>query len=412
MEFDHRNHGMHGANNKVEIKNFASDSRPTDITEDILFDSSTITLEDETGFDTFEGASVSGINTGYVKIGKEIIGYNSISGKVINGISERGVDSSLTATHKAGKRKISKYEFNGISLRKINKVHNIDGSRDRTFNSYYVKLDDAATNKPFTRTKAGGGNRLRVSQNIPFEAIDPRVTMINPTGTSVSARIKTTSGSSVSGTETSFTDKGYEDVTLNKLNILDNPRIVASKVNELNLLNNENSFALEVVLSSSKPDVSPMIDLNTPNIILISNLVDDQVENYTEDRRSRVQGEEPNSAVYITNRINLEFPSNSLYVQFDGHKDDDSDFRVFYKLHRSDLPEKQVYNPFNLDGSPDTFVDPNVKYNGFSEYKYTAENLPQFTSFTIKVIMTSKNQANAPRFKNFRAIALRSFDVD
>jgi len=26
--------------------------------------------------------------------------------------------------------------------------------------------------------------------------------------------------------------------------------------------------------------------------------------------------------------------------------------------------------------------------------------------------MTSKNQANAPRFKNFRAIALRSFDVD
>ena len=303
---------------------------------------------------------------------------------------------------------VSKDRIIEIAIIKVN----IDGSRDRTFNSYYVKLNDAITNKPFKRTKSGGGSKLRVSQNIPFEAIDPRVTMINPTGTSVSARIKTTSGSSVSGTEASFTDKGYEDITLNKLNILDDPRIVASKVNELNLLNNQNSFALELVLSSSKPDVSPMIDLNTPNIILISNLVDDQVSNYTDDRRSRVQGEEPNSAVYITNRINLEFPSNSLYVQFDGHKDDDSDFRVFYKLHRSDLPQKQVYNPFNLDGSPDTFVDPNVKYNGFSEYKYTAENLPQFTSFTIKVIMTSKNQANAPRFKNFRAIALRSFDVD
>ena len=36
--------------------------------------------------------------------------------------------------------------------------------------------------------------------------------------------------------------KGYEDITLNKLNILDDPRIVASKVNELNLLNNENSW--------------------------------------------------------------------------------------------------------------------------------------------------------------------------
>ena len=417
MEFDHRNHGMHGSNNKLEIKNFISDKKATDISEDILFDSTTITVEDATGLNTFEGTAVGTANTGYLQVGKEIIGYHGpVSGNVINGISERGVDSSLVSTHKAGKRKISKYEFNGVSLRKINKVHNIDGTRDRTFNSYYVKLDDTTNYQgnslPFTRTKAGGGSRLRVSQNIPFEAIDPRVTMINPTGTSVSARIKTTSGSSVSGTEASFTDKGYEDITLNKLNILDDPRIVASKVNELNLLNNENSFALEVVLSSSKPDVSPMIDLNTPNIILISNLVDDQVSNYTEDRRSRVQGEEPNSAVYITNRINLEFPSNSLYVQFDGHKDDDSDFRVFYKLHRSDLPEKQVYNPFNLDGSPDTFVDPNIKYNGFSEYKYTAENLPQFTSFTIKVIMTSKNQANAPRFKNFRAIALRSFDVD
>ena len=413
MEFDHRNHGMHGSNNKVEIQDFEGDSKSTDISEDILFDSTSISVESNQNFGTFEGAAVGSAHTGYVKIGKEIIGYHGpVSGNVINGISERGVDSSLIATHRAGKRKISKYEFNGISLRKINKVHNIDGSRDRTFNSYYVKLNDAITNKPFKRTKSGGGSKLRVSQNIPFEAIDPRVTMINPTGTSVSARIKTTSGSSVSGTEASFTDKGYEDITLNKLNILDDPRIVASKVNELNLLNNENSFALEVVLSSSKPDVSPMIDLNTPNIILLSNLVDDQVSNYTEDRRSRVQGEEPNSAVYITNRINLEFPSNSLYVQFDGHKDDDSDFRVFYKLHRSDLPQKQVYNPFNLDGSPDTFVDPNVKYNGFSEYKYTAENLPQFTSFTIKVIMTSKNQANAPRFKNFRAIALRSFDVD
>ena len=413
MEFDHRNHGMHGSNNKVQIANFTSDKKPTDITEDILFDSTSITVESATGFDTFEGAAVGSAHTGYIQVGKEVIGYHGpVSGNVINGISERGVDSSLVSTHKAGKRKVSKYEFNGISLRKINKVHNIDGTRDRTFNSYYIKLDDSETNKPFTRTKAGGGSRLRVSQNIPFEAIDPRVTMINPTGTSVSARIKTTSGSSVSGTEASFADRGYEDITLNKLNILDDPRIVASKVNELNLLNNENSFALELVLSSSKPDVSPMIDLNTPNIILISNLVDDQVSSYTEDRRSRVQGEEPNSAVYITNRINLEFPSNSLYVQFDGHKDDDSDFRVFYKLHRSDLPEKQVYNPFNLDGSPDTFVDPNVRYNGFSEYKYTAENLPQFTSFTIKVIMTSKNQANAPRFKNFRAIALRSFDVD
>ena len=105
LEFDHRNHGMHGSNNKVEIKSFASDSKPTDITEDILFDSTSITVESNLSFGVFEGAAVGSANTGYLQIGKEVIGYHGpVSGNVINGISERGVDSSLVSTHKAGKR--------------------------------------------------------------------------------------------------------------------------------------------------------------------------------------------------------------------------------------------------------------------------------------------------------------------
>ena len=53
----------------------------------------------------------------------------------------------------------------------------------------------------------------------------------------------------------------------------------------------------------------------------------------------------------------------------------------------------------------------NASRNAFSEYKYTAENTPQFTGFMIKVVMTSTNQAKPPRVKNFRSIALRSFDI-
>ena len=39
-------------------------------------------------------------------------------------------------------------------------------------------------------------------------------------------------------------------------------------------------------------------------------------------------------------------------------------------------------------------------------------NTPQFNKFMIKVIMTSTNQAKPPRIKNFRAIALRSFEIE
>ncbi|MAG49958.1 hypothetical protein CMO86_10010, partial [Candidatus Woesearchaeota archaeon] len=119
----------------------------------------------------------------------------------------------------------------------------------------------------------------------------------------------------------------------------------------------------------------------------------------------------PNAGIYETQKINLEFPSNSILVQFDGHRDAEADIRVFYKLFREGTSDgDQVYIPFNTNGSSDKQINPNVGYNEFSEYKFTTNNTPLFNGFMIKVVMTSTNQAKAPRFKNFRAIALRSFE--
>jgi hypothetical protein len=237
--------------------------------------------------------------------------------------------------------------------------------------------------------------------------------MVNPSGTTVSARIKTTSGTSISGSEASFQDLGYEPVTLNKLNRLDSPRIVASKVNESGLLGSNKSFALEFLMQTSNPDVSPLLDLETTNIIAVSNLVNSKVSDYETDARVRTPGADPNAGIYETKKIELEFTSNSLFVQFDAHREADADIRVFYKLFRKDMDDaSQAYIPFNSDGSSDKVVNPNETENGFSEYKFTAENTPQFNGFMIKVIMTSTNQAQAPRLKDFRAIALRSFSTD
>ena len=303
-----------------------------------------------------------------------------------------------------------KYEFNGVSLLKINKVHNID-PREKTFNSYHVSLENTA--KTFDTTKAGGGNTVEVTQNIPFEYINPNFNLISPSGTSISARIKTTSGTSLSGNEASFQNLGYEDVTINQLNRLDSPRIVASRLNESELLGGEKSFELELLMSTIDENVSPMIDLNTTNIIATSNLIDSNVTNYETDSRVNIPGFDPNSGIYETKRVNLEFTSNSLFVQFDAHRMGDANVRVFYKLFRNDANDSaQSYIPFNIDGSPDKVVNPNESENAFSEYKFTAENTPQFNGFMIKLVMTSTNQAEVPRVKNFRSIALRSFSSD
>ena len=410
LKFDHRNHGMHSSTNKLRVSNFHPDTTPVTLSQKIDDDTNTISISSGIGFTNFESASVGIGTSGFILIDKEIIAYNSISGNDLTDL-KRGVDSSLKSNHSENAL-VYKYEFNGVSLTKINKEHDID-PREKTFDSYHVKIPNTPTDISFNTTKVGGGSELHISQNIPFEVVDPRITSMTPTGTDVTARIKTTSGTSMSGNEASFTDLGYENIALNKLNYLDSPRLIASKVNESGILSNQKSFGLELTLNTIQEDVSPVVDLDTLNVIAISNLVDSNVSNFEEDNRPRLSGLDPNTAIYETKIINLEFVSNSLFVQFDGHREAEGDIRVFYKLFRSDSdPKNRTYIPFNGDGSSDKIVESNSSRDGFSEYKFTAENTAQFNAFMIKVVLISTNQAKPPRIKNFRSIALRSFEVE
>ena len=410
MFVDHKNHGMHGNNNKLKIEDFASEFAPVILQEKIDSDTTVIKVDNVGILTTFEGSPVGAANSGYIKIGKELISYEATNASTNELTSiTRAIDNSLQSTHNEN-ADVSKYEFSGVSLRKINKTHTID-TKTKTFDSYYVKLSD--NDKMFAFTKTGGGKQVKISQNIPFEAITPKINVITPTGTNVIARMKSTSGTSISGSEVSFKDEGFEPVSLNSINVLDTPRIVASKTNEYELLNDTKSLSIELQLATANSDVSPMVDIDTANIVAHSNIIDSNVSDYTTDNRPRIVGQDPNSGIYETKRINLEFASNSLYVQFDGHREANADFKVFYQLFRDDSQDsQQTYSLFNTNGSPDKQVNPNKKENGFSEYKYTVNSTPQFTGFKIKVVMISTNQAKPPRIKNFRAIALRAYEVD
>ena len=410
MKFDHFNHGMHSPQNKLRVYNVSSDVPPTTLTSTLSDSDSVINVANGSAFTTFEGEAVGAANTGYLLIDKEIIAYQTISGNVIT-IEERNFNTQITdslfSSH-AQNTNVFKYEANGISLLKINKIHDID-PRERTFNSYHVSLSDAS--KTFSTTKAIGGGNVQLTQNVPFEYIKPSINLVSPTGTTISARIKSTSGTSIDGSEASFSSLGYESITINQLNRLNSPRLIASQVNETELLAGEKSFELEMLLSTNDENVSPMVDLDTTNIVIMSNLINNPNIDYTSDSRINIPGFDPHSAIYETKIVNLNFTSNSMFVQFDGHRMGDSNFRVFYRLFRNDEnPVGQSYIPFNTDGTSDLPVNANENENGFSEYKYTAEDTPQFNGFQIKIVMTSPDQSEAPRVKNLRAIALRTFD--
>ena len=75
-------------------------------------------------------------------------------------------------------------------------------------------------------------------------------------------------------------------------------------------------------------------------------------------------------------------------------------------------PNGSVINLANNNGSPDgkmvksDILTQTPAINDFREYKFSIDNLPAFSSFRIKLVGTSINQATPPMVRNFRALGL------
>ncbi len=109
------------------------------------------------------------------------------------------------------------------------------------------------------------------------------------------------------------------------------------------------------------------------------------------------------------------------------YRPDPSDIRVLYSLVRDDSSEvEQEFELFpgynNLestsdgvlrvvdsslnDGRPDIRV-PASERGQFLEYEFTSNDLPNFSGYRIKIVMSSTDQANYPIIRDLRTIALK-----
>ena len=74
---------------------------------------------------------------------------------------------------------------------------------------------------------------------MPFEVITPMIQNMTVADTTIEASVRTVSGTSVNdgsgeGTDVPFINKGNESIALDDINYLNSPRVIASRVNELN----------------------------------------------------------------------------------------------------------------------------------------------------------------------------------
>ena len=475
FKVNHRAHAMHNASNRVSIKGILPDTPITTLTADYAQSSlGNISVVDSSSFETFEGVGVGTTNYGYAIINDhELIAYTGVGNGQITGITTRGLgpqtfmlgrgegQSTAKKSYNVGAQ-IRKYEVNGVNLRRINAFHSLNDV-DTTkhpigLDDYTIKVDMSADKglnnespgtdrtgsgslpaKFFNVTKTDGGSVTRITRNIQYETLTPNVSTSTPPGTSVSGKIRTISGSSVGGSEESFIDQGFEDITLNDMNDFDTPRLIASKINAdanlTDIMPAGKSMMLEVILNSDNENVSPMIDCDRISAVISSNRLNagDFVNGLgsTDTRvqesfmkRTKLTGQDPNASAYISKFIKLQNPATSLLVEFSAYRTEGSEIRCFYKTMEEGSNEETFsrdFEPFpgfsNIDqfekvidpsrntGEPDHNVPPSIGEE-FKEYTFNSREIPSFTKFQIKIVMVGKNQAKPPKIKELRGIAL------
>ena len=453
MKITQLNHGMHSSENYVKIEKV----RPllsevnSNLSSDITTTDTTLSLDSVFGFDTFEGQTVSGSYPGYIIVGNEVMEYTSISGNSLT-INTRGVDGTLSISYSSGTR-VAKYELNGVSLRRINKVHNfaeVDrNNHPTTLNSYFIKIDNSDTDFEgsvigknrsitsklyFTDTEKTGRTGSHLSNNIQYEAITPKITNILPGKTTIKSRIRTFSGTSISGSEKSFIDNGFQNLNLDKINYLGAPCLICSEENESRFITESpgnRSLSIELDLNTTDSRVSPVIDTVQTNVVLTSNLINSPTggvnknANYKDDQLVRSLNDDNHACIYLSKPIRLKIPANSIKVILKALHMRDNDIRVLYQLYRDDAPESAMnyemfpgFSNYRVDGDGIKRVIDSSQSDGtsdsefiigddptFKDYEYSVDDLPEFNSFAIKIVLASENQALVPQVKDLRAIA-------
>lgn len=213
--------------------------------------------------------------------------------------------------------------------------------------------------------------------------------------------------------------KPYTNVFLNQ------PYKFINSDNNSKINDDFNSLLIVGEFEASTPYVSPVIDIETFNTILVSNRVDfiDEIEmNIEPNETNRFVAETDEVAgtevfKYISKNIVLKNPALDLKLYIDVYKPIYSDFDIYVKVQPT-----WDYTP--IHNKPWTLITPLWKdfiskdLTDYREVEFvTNEIMPEtfgsgegafgeFSSFKIKIVGKARNSANPPLFKRLRAIAI------
>lgn len=281
---------------------------------------------------------------------------------------------------------------------------------------YKFEMDSTADSSIF-----GGGVGILATQQYLMDGFKPNLEILQPTGSTYNMYSNLTSGKSYAGSETAYGTIGPIPTPNKEDTFLTAPAVITTAAKEVSL--GRNSYYLDVELNSTTTYASPSIDLQRASLVSIHNIIDNQdsaatsgynvplnfVNETTTDFGSAV-------AKHLTVPIVLAEPATGIKVLIDVNRPDGTNFDLYYRTLETGADTVIE----DVDWTLASKVEPSSNHNNmptdtngrrFREYRYTIGGdyvgaLTPFSTYQIKIVMTSTSSSRVPRFKALRTIAL------
>lgn len=198
------------------------------------------------------------------------------------------------------------------------------------------------------------------------------------------------------------------------------PYKVANRLNEIRRLNGDASVKITGNFTTTNTLISPVINADTFSLIGVANRVESLSETAYNVEPNAIgqfiaETDPANGSEiykYVTRMVTLRNPALDMKIFLDVYKPQDSDFDIYVRtLEPWDSVSIDSKNWVLVEGVWKDFISTSLlEYReveaNLSELMPTVFGSSEFSSFKVKIVGRSKNPANPPMFKKFRAMAV------
>ena len=274
----------------------------------------------------------------------------------------------------------------------------IDGQRTVTVVDHDSYTFEAGTTA--NATGSGGGTSVTATENRHIDVMNNYIQNLTLPNTQLRLHATTYSGKSISGTETPYQAQPEFEILPNSNVIFAVPRLIANVDNESQQGNNK-GYALRCSMSTTKTNLTPLIDLNRASVVTVQNRI-----NSGSAAETAASGGN-NLARYITKTVELADDADVITAFLAVNRPSASNVELYYRVLTSGSAASMVDTTWVL-ATPTASISINDNPGIFEEVQYDLDPLGagvSFGSMQFKIVMRSTNTSTFPSIRDFRAIA-------